>query len=435
MRRPTLASLLFVAFVLTVPARAHGPQNGARSLPKIFQRGKPPLSWQQIDLKETVPDVRNSAVSGPDGNMWVSASGDGALLRVGMDGDVTAFPLTVKKGGKTFRFYPNNLTVGADEKFYLGGCIVAGSIGTCSVVGVASTAGVLTVYEIPSGDILAPYGGLTLGPDGNVWLAEAAHVGKITPAGTITEYHYPSGIIDDVSGIAAGSDGAMWTVETDFKLLARTSVNDGSITEYPLTCQPAGSIAPAKDGNLYFPCFYGSSVLLGRVDRNLHVTLITNPLGSIGYGTANLTRGPDGNVWFLPQGSELGEFDVAARRFTAYQPPPPSYSSGENALTGGSDGNIWITDQSGHVVVFIRNLLDVTPKRALLNAPGDTATLAVMYGGHRSLRAKTLNSAVATVSAGSSNQSFVITAQGPGTTTIVISDGIGNTFDVPVVVK
>ena len=55
--------------------------------------------------------------------------------------------------------------------------------------------------------------GIAAGPDGNLWFTEpAAQIGRITPAGAITEYPAAHSL-QRPRGIAAGPDGNMWFTE------------------------------------------------------------------------------------------------------------------------------------------------------------------------------------------------------------------------------
>ena len=57
---------------------------------------------------------------------------------------------------------------------------------------------------------------IAAGPDGDVWFTEAEgdKIGRITPAGTITEYSLPTAN-SCPGGIAAGPDGNLWFTEID----------------------------------------------------------------------------------------------------------------------------------------------------------------------------------------------------------------------------
>jgi len=77
--------------------------------------------------------------------------------------------------------------------------------------------------------------GIIEGPDGNIWFAESStnKIGKITPAGDITEFAVPLPTYDPGNmDIAAGSDGALWF--TYYSNIGRITTA-GIITEYPLS--------------------------------------------------------------------------------------------------------------------------------------------------------------------------------------------------------
>jgi hypothetical protein len=76
-----------------------------------------------------------------------------------------------------------------------------------------STEGVvLNEFSIPT-DGSDPIG-VTVGADGNLWFTEnfAPSIGKITPAGVITEYAISSG--NNANRITSGADGNLWFTET-----------------------------------------------------------------------------------------------------------------------------------------------------------------------------------------------------------------------------
>ena len=58
--------------------------------------------------------------------------------------------------------------------------------------------------------------GITAGPDGNVWFTEhnVGKIGRITPAGVITEYPLPNALSGPYD-ITLGPDGRLWFTEYD----------------------------------------------------------------------------------------------------------------------------------------------------------------------------------------------------------------------------
>lgn len=181
------------------------PSHGV-SRPDVVQNG-PPLTMFGF--------VRNGKGSGGiavtiDGSLWMTTPGGGgnnALTVYGMGGPVTSYMLGALPPGEIVR--------GADNKLYVGQLQGNPPPGNVAVISGRN----VSYYPTPSGDF--PSMGFVLGPDGNVWFVESAHVGKITTAGTITEYPYPGGRVFNMnSEIAVGPDGNLWLTESRFKLPA-----------------------------------------------------------------------------------------------------------------------------------------------------------------------------------------------------------------------
>ena len=161
-------------------------------------------------------------------------------------------------------------------------------------IGRITPTGTITEYPLPTAG--SSPGGIAAGPDGNLWFTEhcggdrsggspppapspntpcpppqrslrdrgrpgrqpvvhrglRSRIGRITPAGTITEYPLPTADSGPV-GIAAGPDGNMWFTEAFGRRIGRITPA-GAITEYPLPTVDSypGGIAAGPDGNMWF---------------------------------------------------------------------------------------------------------------------------------------------------------------------------------------
>jgi hypothetical protein len=98
---------------------------------------------------------------------------------------------------------------------------------------------------------------LAPGPDGNVWFTEVHavrhSVGRVTPEGTITEFHIAD-TVASTNAIATGADGDLWFTEagTSDADVWRMHPNGALIgTAIPVHFFPVG-IALGPDGNLWF---------------------------------------------------------------------------------------------------------------------------------------------------------------------------------------
>src|SRR5262249_23925963 len=87
----------------------------------------------------------------------------------------------------------------------------------------------VTGFPIPTFNS-EPYG-ITRGPDGNLWFTEnlAGKIGRITPAGVITEFNLTPG--SQPVQITAGPDGNLWFTENVPSRIGRITPA-GVITEF-----------------------------------------------------------------------------------------------------------------------------------------------------------------------------------------------------------
>jgi len=111
-----------------------------------------------------------------------------------------------------------------------------------------------TIKEFPIPTKSAPIA-ITAGPDGNLWFTEneGGMIGRITPAGSITEFALPTGG-SFPSGITTGPDGNLWFTEENGNLIGRITPA-GLFTSGFLTptakSRPEG-ITVGPDGNIWF---------------------------------------------------------------------------------------------------------------------------------------------------------------------------------------
>lgn len=79
-------------------------------------------------------------------------------------------------------------------------------------IGRLTTAGSYSSFALPGGLMMA--GALTFGPDGAIWFTDQTDnkIGRMTTGGVFTQHSLASG--SNPSGIAQGSDGALWWLFT-----------------------------------------------------------------------------------------------------------------------------------------------------------------------------------------------------------------------------
>jgi streptogramin lyase len=213
---------------------------------------------------------------------------------------------------------------------------------------------------------------LTAGPDGNVWFAAAniegeggPVVGKVSPAGELTEYKAPN----STGSIVSGADGNLWFGESQG--IARMTPA-GQITSFPVAKGTDGprALTAGPDGNVWFvsakPATAGFVTPAGAVT--------TFPLKGAGAPSA-IVAGPGGDLWFTePKEGRIGRVTVSGQE-TEFQLPA---GSKPNSIALGTDGNLWFSDGSaarvgritpaGQVTFFPVPTLD--PTGEVLAGPG-----------------------------------------------------------------
>jgi streptogramin lyase len=233
-----------------------------------------------------------------------------------------------------------------------------------ATIGKITPQGAITEFTLA--DYHAGPRSITSGPDGNLWFTEDANkIGRISPTGAVTEFALPVPNSFPM-GIAAGSDGNLWFVESrcpgdcgnDVRVTGKLVIGritpTGVITEYSTQSgnwyngPETIGIVEGADHNMWFA--EPKSNKIGRIthageitefevpsrlnDPNVDPLASTEPLG--------ITNGPDGNVWFVEAGpnvgGRVGKLDLAA---TA--PDPPAIT-----ITSGFTGNWFSPNQSGH---------------------------------------------------------------------------------------
>ena len=239
--------------------------------------------------------------AGPDGNLWFTEFNGNRIGRITTAGVVTEFSAGITAGAA-----PYGITAGPDGNLWFTefngnriGRITTAGVVTEFSAGITASAGPLGITAGPDGNLwftevcrpdradhhgrsrhrvqrrhhrpcAHPYG-ITAGPDGNLWFTEfpGNRIGRITPAGVVTEFSAGITALADPRGITAGPDGNLWF--TEFNCGNRI----GRIT-------PAGVVTEFSAG-------------------------ITAPAGPVG-----IIAGPDGNLWFTEAADRIGRITTGA---------------------------------------------------------------------------------------------------------------------------
>ena len=180
------------------------------------------------------------------------------------------------------------------------------------------------------------------GSDGNMWFLEKRKVGRITPAGEITEFDSGIGQGGALESIAIGPDGNVWVVGGgEIRKMSPTGASvgfrDGISGDAYLRDVVAGS-----DGNIWFTDQKNS--YLGKITPAGLVSLYDKGMGK-NAAPSVIATGSDGNVWFFEEGAgKIGKITPSGV-ITEY--PLPEKQNNDiyiQAMASGPDGNIWFTD-------------------------------------------------------------------------------------------
>src|ERR1700682_425632 len=264
----------------------------------------------------------------------------------------TTSPVTLASGGVIEYPIPNPSPIGSGcagcGKASLSGITAArdGNIWYFDVgqtlVGRVTPAGVITQYPVPA----AGSGSRSIigAPDGNIWMAGRVQapttdtdlIIKVSPAGVVTRFSVGVGVGPE--SITWGPDGNIWFTEFWSGQIGRMTPV-GETTKFPGGSQLRG-IVTGPDHNLWFVQSDFNRAAIGRMTTSGVVTLF--PLGGSAdqqLQPADIIAGPDGNLWFN-ETHKLGRISVAGV-ITRFQISAKGHPTG---LAAGPDGNVWFTN-------------------------------------------------------------------------------------------
>jgi virginiamycin B lyase len=265
--------------------------------------------------------------AGIDKSLWVTEVTLGAIMKFGLTGKAEIYatptsgsnPEAIALNGKSMYFTEwttpctGSINAKGQIKEYatpLGETqstgMIAGSDGAAWFVTDYSGIGRVTAKgkdkQYYFGDDSAQPTAITLGPDKNIWFIEnqGDYVGKITPAGVVTEYNVNTGGGSYSFGITAGSDGRIWFADAHNKRIGAINTDGTGLTYYAagLTGTPI-SIVGGPDGNLYFG---ETSAAVGRITTAGVISEYAFKPTLSSFPILSIVVGPDKNIWFSNNG-------------------------------------------------------------------------------------------------------------------------------------
>ncbi len=206
-----------------------------------------------------------------------------------------------------------------------------------------------------AGDVyLAPMFPVLLWTAAGLWLAGVPGEGvwHMSSPGNFDKTALPASSDQDGSntalGLAADGDGNVWYSRSGTNRVGRISTS-GAITEFdlPSSDRQARAMTRGPDGNVWFleTSGDGSRSWIARSTPLGQVTEFATP-SPVGPG-GQIAAGPDGNLWFTVPFVGEALLDRLGRvtpggSITEFVTPTPR--SGPAGITAGSDGNVWLTE-------------------------------------------------------------------------------------------
>jgi hypothetical protein len=196
----------------------------------------------------------NKMIAGPDGNLWLavcqeSCSEFSAIVEsVSLNGKP---PASVRLGDVSMgiTYSANSIASGPDGNVYATATytgVPGEPVPDSSVFKISTSGTILAQYPLASGS--APIGIVT-GPDKNLWIAESGtgRIARMTTGGSVAEFALASSTAGPQM-ITVGTDGALWFTESPGNALGRITTS-GQISQFAIptaNSNPFGVASPAQ---------------------------------------------------------------------------------------------------------------------------------------------------------------------------------------------
>ena len=300
----------------------------------------PTLAQNVTEFSAGMPAVGKptNIITGPDGNLWFAQQG--SIGRITPAGVIKMFAV----GGDI-----QGITAGPDGNVWF-------TEFSSNRIGRITQGEVVTLFSIGGRGLW----GITTGPDGNIWFTMGGGIGRITPAGVVTEFSAGISAGADPYRITSGPDGNLWFTEAYGNRIGRITPA-GVIVEFSAGISANAllyAITSGRDGNLWFTGY--SPDRIGRITPAGVITEFTAGM-SANAGPRDITSGPDGNLWFTEAWTgKIGRITPAGviTEFSAgtalVQPNDAGGTTviGHSGITAGPDENLWFTEAVNRIGRF-----------------------------------------------------------------------------------
>ncbi len=199
----------------------------------------------------------------------------------------------------------------------------------------------ITTFPVRVGDK-----GICYASDGNLWLSGVGQrvVTRLTPAGNATYFDVPFRVNLPYPGRCVdGGDGYVWFATGTWSI-GRVSIATGEGTVFALP-ENVGSqdVTRGPDGAIWFTAsqYYPFKVSVFRITISGEIT--EYPLPTEFSTPRAITTGPDGALWFTGDRGQVGRLEANGTGFRFYNLPqyPIEGYLAPGAIVTGPDGNLW----------------------------------------------------------------------------------------------
>lgn len=211
-----------------------------------------------------------------------------------------------------------------------------------ALVPTAPASAATTVFSVPTSN--AGLGRITTAPNGDMWFIEedVNKVGRITPAGVITEFDLPATTTGDgtVQDLDIAPDGTVWVVYDSGWNAVQFDPVANRATNYDLGAYPyGGRVRVGPDGIAFVTMNYDESYVV----RLTPTDIIESPNSPECEDV--LGEAADGTMWCQGPGlDQLVRLNADASAGTTF--PLPSDATYPNGIAAGPVGSIWFTRSS-----------------------------------------------------------------------------------------
>ena len=298
----------------------------------------------------------------------------------------------------------------------LAATLAVGLVLSLGSAALAAPVGALKQFKVPTAN--SQPRAITNGSDGDRWFTEGteftsapAKIGRITPAGSITEFDAncqfciltdivqgPADILyltsnnpillrfnvatgtflapidipnsNAVAGDLAVHGDDIWFTDFNNDSLWRYNITAGQFTQFPLLIQPS-DVAIDSAGSAWFTAPFDNSV--NRLNPATG-TVESFPVPD-GLSPRQITIATDGQIWFtsrfVPQG--VGRLDPTTGEVTTFPTPD---NPGPEGIAASPDGSIWFTQTTKGNIARIDNSGVITETKTVKNSEPFGITVA-----------------------------------------------------------